>query len=241
MSYNPKFSDESIPSNPPRVKESIVVEGRDDSAVVRQAVSADTIITNGFTIRRPVARRIIEAARQNGVIVLTDPDHAGETIRRKIEELLDEEHRFARQSPEQAEGLQRTPEQEKKSRNGTGMNIFRVPQLKHARLLVEEALKDGDIGVENATPVVVFEALRKAGATFLDADETGVSNASDRELSPFSSTDLLALGLVGAGSKSRRKKVGRYFGVGYANAKQLAKRLAVRGIGFDQVRAFLDQ
>ncbi len=299
MSFNQMLSDRPIPS-PPRVKESIVVEGRDDSAVVRQAVSADIIITNGFTIRQPVARRIIEAAKRKGVIVLTDPDHAGERIRRKIEELLHAEYRCARELESlsdfpsecqigslSASSLEfesdgkdaavggrteatliwrRTSEQEKKSRNGTGTNDIRVPRLKHARLLLEDALKDGDIGVENATPALIFEALVKAGATFLD-DVEGISNSAKSSLVVFpeksvaeqsnlvgekagcfiardlsiSSSDLLALGLVGAGSKNRRKKVGRHFGIGYANAKQLAKRLAVCGIGLEELRAFLEQ
>ncbi|WP_082235835.1 ribonuclease M5 [Halobacillus massiliensis] len=64
-----------------KIKEIIVVEGRDDTARVRQAVEADTIETNGSAIDEEVLRRIKHAYEKRGVIVFTDPDYPGERIR----------------------------------------------------------------------------------------------------------------------------------------------------------------
>ena len=109
------------------IKEVIVVEGRDDVAAVKKAVDAEMIAVGGFGINAKVIARIKEAQKRKGVIVLTDPDFAGEKIRRIIAK--------------------------------------RVPGIKHAYIAQEDGIKDGDIGVENATPEVIIEALNRAKVT----------------------------------------------------------------------------
>lgn len=66
------------------IKEVIVVEGRDDITAVKRAVDAEIIAVGGFGINAKVIARIKEAQRRQGVIVFTDPDFAGEKIRRII-------------------------------------------------------------------------------------------------------------------------------------------------------------
>lgn len=66
------------------IKEVIVVEGRDDITAVKRAVDAEVIAVGGFGINKKVIDRIKEAQKRQGVIVLTDPDFAGEKIRRII-------------------------------------------------------------------------------------------------------------------------------------------------------------
>ncbi len=66
------------------IKEVIVVEGRDDVDAVKKAIDAETIAVGGFGINAKVIARIQEAQKRKGVIVLTDPDFAGEKIRRII-------------------------------------------------------------------------------------------------------------------------------------------------------------
>ena len=70
--------------NKPKVKEAIVVEGRDDTIAINAAVDAITIETHGFGIKKETWELIEKAAGKMGIIVFTDPDHAGEEIRRKI-------------------------------------------------------------------------------------------------------------------------------------------------------------
>lgn len=68
-----------------KIKEAIIVEGRDDEARVKQSIDAMIIVTHGFGIKEETWKLIEKAYREKGVIIFTDPDHAGEMIRRKIE------------------------------------------------------------------------------------------------------------------------------------------------------------
>ncbi|NMO97733.1 ribonuclease M5 [Paenibacillus lemnae] len=67
------------------IKEVIVVEGRDDTVAIKRAVEADTIETGGSAVNRAVISKIRLAQERRGVIILTDPDHAGERIRKIID------------------------------------------------------------------------------------------------------------------------------------------------------------
>lgn len=68
------------------LKEVLVVEGKMDTVAIRKALEADTIETGGFTLA-PYTLRAIEAAyKKRGIIILTDPDGAGERIRRFLTE-----------------------------------------------------------------------------------------------------------------------------------------------------------
>ena len=69
-----------------RISEIIVVEGRDDTEAVKRAVECETIETHGFGIKASVWQSLDKAYKTKGLIIFTDPDHAGDTIRRKIKE-----------------------------------------------------------------------------------------------------------------------------------------------------------
>ncbi|MFC6647623.1 ribonuclease M5 [Paenibacillus rhizoplanae] len=66
------------------IKELIVVEGKSDTVAVKRAVEADTIETGGSAVDRKVIAKIQLAMQRRGVIILTDPDHAGERIRKIV-------------------------------------------------------------------------------------------------------------------------------------------------------------
>lgn len=66
------------------IKEIIVVEGKHDTVAVQRAVEAETIETGGSAIDDETIERIRLAQERRGVIIFTDPDHAGERIRRII-------------------------------------------------------------------------------------------------------------------------------------------------------------
>ncbi len=77
------------------IKEVIVVEGKDDEAAVKRAVDAQILITHGFGISSKTWKKIEEAYRRCGIIIFTDPDYAGENIRRKLTERFpDAKHAF---------------------------------------------------------------------------------------------------------------------------------------------------
>jgi len=163
------------------IKEVIVVEGRDDVDAVKKAIDAETIAVGGFGINAKVIERIQEAQKRKGVIVLTDPDFAGEKIRRIISK--------------------------------------RVKGIKHAYIAKEDGLKNGDIGVENATPEVILKALEMAKITVQEKQEF------------FNMQDMFYFKLTGDNtSKVRRRMLGKILGIGYGNAAQMISRLNNYGI-----------
>ena len=163
------------------IKEVIIVEGRDDITAVKQAVDAEMIAVGGFGINAKIISRIKEAQKRKGVIVLTDPDFAGEKIRSIIAK--------------------------------------RVKGVKHAYIAQEDGLKDGDIGVENASPEVIRKALENAKITLEEKNEF------------YNMQDMYHFKLTGqTDSKKRRIILGKELGIGYGNANQMVSRLNNYGI-----------
>ncbi len=68
------------------LKEVIIVEGKMDTVAVQKAVAADTIETGGFTLAAGTLQKIQGAYQRRGIIILTDPDGAGQKIRRYLTE-----------------------------------------------------------------------------------------------------------------------------------------------------------
>ena len=158
------------------IKEVIVVEGRDDITAVKQAVEAEVIAVGGFGINKKVIDRIKDAQRRKGVIVLTDPDFAGEKIRSIIAK--------------------------------------RVKGIKHAYIAQEDGIKGDDIGVENAKPEIILEALNRAK----------ISEEEFVEI--YKAEDMFFFKLTGYNdSKKRRMILGKELGIGYGNANQMLTRL----------------
>ncbi|WP_065107643.1 toprim domain-containing protein, partial [Streptobacillus moniliformis] len=94
-----------------------------------------------------------------------------------------------------------------------------VPGCKHAFLPREEAKKDGDIGIENATPKSIIAALNK------------VRTENTEKRDEFKQVDLIRNGLIGNEEASlRRDALGKILGIGYGNAKQFLNRLNNYGV-----------
>ncbi len=164
-----------------KVKEVIVVEGRDDTNAVLRAVDGLTIETHGFGIKKETWDLLEKAYKEKGLIILTDPDYSGEEIRRKL--------------------------------------TARFPESRQAFLTRSEAEKKGDIGIENAEPEDIAEAIRKAHYTA--AAETAL----------FTEEDLFAAGLTGRqDSAQRRQLLGAALGIGYGNARGFLKKLNSFGV-----------
>lgn len=67
-----------------RIKEAIVVEGKDDAAKIKNVCDANIIITHGYGISKSTWEELKTAYNRQGLIILTDPDYAGKNIRRKL-------------------------------------------------------------------------------------------------------------------------------------------------------------
>jgi ribonuclease M5 len=172
------------------IQELIVVEGKDDISAVKRAVEADVVCTHGFGLTEDILKVIENAAKTRGVIVFTDPDYAGDKIRRYIDK--------------------------------------RVPNCKHAYLPRHLGKKGDNIGIENATPESIFEALSKV--------QTLVNNETT-----FTLQDMFEFGLNGEGSKDKRRFVGEKLGIGYCNSKQFVNRLNNYGITIEQLLEVINQ
>jgi len=174
------------------IKEIIVVEGRDDTTAIKRAVDADTIETGGSAINARIIQRIALAQERRGVIIFTDPDHAGERIRKII--------------------------------------ASRVQGCKHAFIPEADATRKGDIGVENASPEAIRQALDRVHTSY-----EGVESLIDME-------DLVDAGLmVHPDAAARRMAMGNILGIGYCNGKQFLKRLAIFQITRDEFVSALAQ
>lgn len=68
------------------LNEVLVVEGKMDTVAIRKALDAETIETGGFTLADYTLKKIQAAYEKRGIIILTDPDGAGERIRRFLTE-----------------------------------------------------------------------------------------------------------------------------------------------------------
>ncbi len=71
-----------------RIKEVIVVEGKDDTKQILKAVDADTYETNGSAISTADLAKLKKLQTSRGLIVFTDPDFNGERIRKIISEAI---------------------------------------------------------------------------------------------------------------------------------------------------------
>ncbi|MCH3921984.1 ribonuclease M5 [Limosilactobacillus sp.] len=67
-----------------KIKEVIVVEGKDDTKQIHKAVAADTYETNGSALSATDLERLKKLQKTRGLIVFTDPDFNGERLRKMI-------------------------------------------------------------------------------------------------------------------------------------------------------------
>lgn len=67
-----------------KIKEIIIVEGRDDTNRLKEVLDCDTIETNGSAINKRTLDEIEIALTTRGAIIFTDPDYPGERIRNII-------------------------------------------------------------------------------------------------------------------------------------------------------------
>ena len=67
-----------------RIKELIVVEGKNDINKLNNIVDAEIIKTNGTHLSNEILAYIKQSNETKGVIIFTDPDTPGDTIRTKI-------------------------------------------------------------------------------------------------------------------------------------------------------------
>lgn len=151
-----------------RIREAIVVEGRYDRNTLLQIVDAPVIQTDGFGIfkNKDQLALLRKIAQTRGLIIFTDSDGAGFVIRNYLKGAI----------------------------SGEYLKHAYIPDIQGKEPRKTAAGKEGLLGVEGMRPEVIVEALRRAGATFLDAP------ATDR--GDITKQDMVELGLSGGPNAS---------------------------------------
>ena len=129
-----------------RIREAIIVEGRYDKNTLAQVVDAPILETSGFGIFHDSQRLALlrRLAETRGIIVLTDSDGAGFVIRNYLKGALPK---------------------------GCVKQAY-VPDIAGKERRKRHGSKEGKLGVEGMRPQVILDALRRAGATFAQQDES---------------------------------------------------------------------
>lgn len=198
-----------------KIKEAIIVEGRDDEARVKQAIDAMIIVTHGFGIKEETWTLIEKAYREKGVIIFTDPDHAGEMIRRKIE---------------------------KRCPKALHANLSRERAKKNKDIGIENASPEdiltAILSAKSKKRGTQAKSSLSNKSQTVNQSENQSENQAEKQLSnnsngeePLSIEDIYALGICGGeGAKIRREKLCDKLGIGYTNAKGFIKRANDFGI-----------
>lgn len=174
------------------LKEVLIVEGKMDTVAVRRALDCETIETGGFALRPDTLRQIQAAYEKRGIIILTDPDGAGERIRRYLTE--------------------------------------RFPEAGQAFVPKKEARVPGDVGIEQAKPEAIREALEK----------TRYHRHQPRE--EFTIRDLWENGLSGGeAAGQKRDRLGAELGIGYGTVKKFLRRLNTYGVTREEFERALEK
>lgn len=157
-----------------RIKEAIVVEGRYDKNALAQVVDTVILETSGFGVfkDRDLLSLLRKLAQKRGLVILTDPDGAGFVIRNFLKGSIPREQ----------------------------VKHAYIPDINGKERRKRAPGKEGKLGVEGMRPEVLEQALRRAGATFLDG-ETGAEEAGN-----LTKADLFALGLTGGADSARRRQ-----------------------------------
>lgn len=67
-----------------KIKEILVVEGKNDTRRLQQFFDCDTVETGGLRLDKGALEYLGAAGKSRGVIIFTDPDSPGEYIRRQV-------------------------------------------------------------------------------------------------------------------------------------------------------------
>ena len=129
-----------------KIKEFIVVEGKDDTTAIRRAVDADTIETNGSAVNEATIEKVRRAQATRGAIIFTDPDFPGEKIRNIISESVPGcKHAFL-------------PKEAAIAKSGKGLGVeHATPEA------IRNALKDAQVMHETIAEEITQEDLITAG------------------------------------------------------------------------------
>ncbi len=194
----------------PKVRQTIVVEGRDDMSAVLAAVEANVLWTHGYGITQQTLDLISAAYEKTGIVIFTDPDHAGRQIRERLTRLFPKaKHAYLTQSQAEKSG-------------DIGIENAKPADILRALEAACCEIETGDGPVKNGD-----------GSRL----HNGINWKNENQNRPRFQ-DLVELGLAGGeGSAQKRAKAGAALGIGSANAKTFLRRLNSFGISMKELAA----
>ena len=161
-----------------KLTEAVIVEGKYDKIKLSNILDAFIIETNGFAIFKDKTKLsfIKKLAKERGIIILTDSDHAGFMIRNYI-----------------SSGV---PKEQIK-------NVY-IPDIFGKEKRKDTPSKEGKLGVEGMTKEVILASLEKAGVSstssvcdnpittvdFYDLGLTGGANSKAKRKAVCKALDL---------------------------------------------------
>ena len=154
-----------------KIREAIVVEGRYDKNTLSQIVDAPILETSGFGVfkDKEMLKLFRQVAEKRGLIIFTDSDGAGFVIRNYLKSIIDPAF----------------------------IKHAYIPDIYGKERRKAAPGREGKLGVEGMSPVVILEALRRAGAT-IDGETVSC-------MEKISKQDMVELGLSGgSGSVAKR-------------------------------------
>ncbi len=128
-----------------KLKQAVIVEGKYDKIKLSQIIDAPIICTDGFGIfkNKQLQKMIKTLAEKNGILILTDSDSAGFTIRNFIGSTVPQEQII---------------------------NAY-IPDILGKERRKEAPSKEGKLGVEGMPETVIIEALKRAGVLYQTVEE----------------------------------------------------------------------
>ncbi len=128
-----------------KLKQAVIVEGKYDKIKLSQFIDAPIICTDGFGIfkNKQLQKMIKVLAEKNGVLILTDSDSAGFTIRNFIGSTVPQEQII---------------------------NAY-IPDILGKERRKEAPSKEGKLGVEGMPETVIIGALERAGVLYKTVEE----------------------------------------------------------------------
>ena len=126
------------------IKQAVIVEGKYDKIKLSSVIDAFIVETNGFSVFKDKEKLdfIRKLAREQGIIILTDSDHAGFMIRNYISKCIDKKN---------------------------VINIY-IPDIYGKEKRKSAPSKEGKLGVEGMTKEVLINAFKQAQIAFEEKD-----------------------------------------------------------------------
>ena len=127
------------------LKETIIVEGKYDLIRLREFIASPIITTDGFRIFADKEKQFLirEIAAKNGIVLMTDPDSAGQVIRSFLNGVADK----------------------------SKIKQCYVPLVKGVEKRKNTPSKEGLLGVEGLSSDILADALRRCGAEILGEEK----------------------------------------------------------------------